>query len=217
MAVLNKTWGSVTEMPTATTAGVVTGEDEAGEGAEASEATIMAKPMMIYVPDGAAAGGFDKVEKVVLMDDKVCIGMWAFNCVKMTPDDAAKDELLADTGDDVPRFVFVSRDMKNVDTVGEKKMSAKNVFKTMKKHAKKAYTTKFEKNVKSTLKLLGELDKIANETKLLASKEARETDPSAADKKKFQKLREELEERTKAAQEEREKLLTFEAKAIKTA
>lgn len=211
MAVLNKRWGSITETPQMQAA-VVTGEDEGEEAVEAKP-KVMNQPMMIYVTGGETVG-FDKVEKVVLMDDKVCIGMWAFNCVKMSPESAKSDPRLEDTGDDVPRFIFISRDFKKVDTIGEKKMSAKNVYKAMKKHARAAYETKFDKSVKEMLDVLGDFDKITNQLKLLEAKQAREDDPSERDKKEFEEERTELQEQMKEAEKRRDELQKFEPKDI---
>ena len=194
MAVLNKSWGSITETPTGS--------------------KLLDKPMMIYVTDGPVAG-FDKVEKVVLINDNVCIGMWAFECVKMTSADASKDSRLKATGEDVPRFVFVSRDMKSVDTVGKSKMSVKHVFKAMKKHAGLAYTTAFADNVKQMLDVLGEFDRINNAKTVLADAEA-QGEASDADKRRFETEREALAERMKAAEKRRDELTTFELRALET-
>jgi hypothetical protein len=91
-------------------------------------------------------------------------------------------------------------------------MSAKNVFKMMERHAKKAYSTKFKPNVEKVLKLLGEFDKINNSRKLLAEKEARLENPSKSELKKIEDEKAELDEREKAAQAEKEELLKFEFK-----
>ncbi len=215
MAVLNKKWGSATKVTPVSADAVVTGESEvAKEGT--SEIALMAKPMMIYVTDGTDLGDYDKIEKIVLMDDKVCVGMWAFNCVKMTPDDVAADSLLADEVKEERGFIFVSRDFKDITAVEGKKMSAKNVFKAMEKFARKAYKNNFKKSIKETIKVLGEFDKINNERKVLADKETRLSEKGdKSGLKKLAKDQEELEVRAKEANELKAELLKFELKVLK--
>jgi hypothetical protein len=208
MAVLNKPWGSMTQVASTDDA-VVTGED--GAEAAKTEPKPLARPLFIYVTDGQVDPVFDKVEKVVLMNDSVCIGMWAFECVKMSPEDVAKDALLADEGKEVPRFIFVSRDRKDIAPIEGSKMKAKTVLKTMDKFARKAYGVSVTKRAKAMIKVLGEFDKIANEKKMLEAKIAREE--GKADKK-LEKKQEELVEREKKANEEKAELLTFEPKAL---
>ena len=84
MRVLTAKWGSATRV-SPETSGVVTGDNEGEEGATASEPRLADKPMFIYVTDGSGTDGFDKIEKVVLDDNKVLVGMKAFKCVKMAP------------------------------------------------------------------------------------------------------------------------------------
>ncbi len=213
MAVLNKAWGNLNEVPSVAKV-VVTGEGEEAE--KAAEAKLLDKPLFIYVTDGADLGVTDKIEKVVLMDDKVCVGMWAFNCVKMTPEKVAEDKLLSAewTSGESRGFIFVSRDLATVDVVDMKKMSAKNVFKTMNKHAQRAYKTKFEKNVKEVLKVLGEFDKLNNARRVLADKEARASESGDKDAlKDIKKDREALDATEKEMNEKRDSLLKFELKA----
>lgn len=217
MAVLNKTWGSLNGVPAVAKA-VVTGEGEEAEAAATPK--LLNKPLFIYVTDGADLGATDKIEKVVLMDDKVCVGMWAFNCVKMTPEKVAEDKLLSEewTSGETRGFIFVSRDLGNVDVVDMKKMSSKNVFKTMTKHAKKAYKTSFEKNIKAAIKVLGEFDKLNNARRVLADKETRASEKGDENAlKDIKKDREELEKTEKEMNAKRDSLLKFELKAVKTA
>ena len=211
MAVLNKKWESATRVGPADA--VVTGE--ASEGAK-SEKPKADQPMMIYVTDGAEDSGFDKVEKVILMDSKVCVGMWAFKCIKMSPSDVRDDPLLSGHGTETPRFIFVSHDYEDVDDVEGSKLKTKSVYETMKKFAKKAYTTNFDKNVKATLKVLIEFDKINNGKKVLDEKEKRlGSDISKGDAKKIADEKDELEERQKKADAEWAELRKFELKEPK--
>ncbi len=214
MRVLTAQWGSASRVSPKTD--VVTGEgSEAGESADVE---LLAKPMFIYVTDGAEQGSFDKIEKVVLDDNKVLVGMKAFKCVKMSPSDVNDDPLLSghNKSKDTRYFLFVSRDYKKVTALTGAKVKAKTVYKTMKKFAAKAYKTKFDKNVSATLKLLIEFDKINNGLKILSEKEKREgADISKAEAKKIAKEKEELTKRQKEADALRDKLLTFELKTVK--
>lgn len=215
MAVLNKAWGTLNEVPAVAKA-VVTGEGEEAE--EAAEQKLLDKPLFIYVTDGADLGVTDKIEKVVLMDDKVCVGMWAFDCVKMTPERVAEDKLLSKewNSGETRGFIFVSRDLATVDVVDMRKMSAKNVFKTMTKHAQNAYKTEFEKNIKEVIKVLGEFDKLNNARRVLADKETRASEKGDKDALKgIKQDREELDATEKEMNKKRDSLLKFELKALR--
>ena len=192
-----------------------------GEGTEKddkSEAQLLDKPMFIYVTDGGTEGAHDKIDNVVLDDNKVLVGMKAFKCVKMSPSDVNDDPALSGRSKDDRYFLFVSRDLSKVTVVDGSKMKAKNVYNAMKKHASKEYKTKFDKNVKATLKLLLEFDKINNATKVLKEKKARlGSDISKGESKKIEKELAELEERQKEADAKRDELFTFELKTKKAA
>lgn len=214
MRVLTAKWGSTTRV--SPKSDVVTGEGtEAGESADVE---LLDKPMFIYVTDGSEEGSFDKIEKVVLDDNKVLVGMKAFKCVKMSPSDVNDDPLLSgkNKSKDSRYFLFVSRDYKKVTALTGAKIKAKSVYKTMCKFAKKDYKTNLDKNVKATLKLLIEFDKINNGLKVLADKEKRVgADISKGEAKKMAKEKAELEKRQKDADALRDKLLTFELKVAK--
>ena len=191
--------------------GVVTGEGSKKD--EKSESELLDKPLFIYVTDGGTEGAYDKIEKVVLDDNKVLIGMKAFKCVKMSPSDVNDDPLLSGQSKDDRYFLFVSRDMSKVSVVDGSKMKAKNVYNTMKKHASKEYKTKFDKNVKAVLKLCLEFDKINNAKKVLEQKKQRlGSDISKGEAKKIEKELAELEEAQKKADTKRDELLSFELK-----
>ena len=202
MAVLNKNWESLSRV-SPKEAAVVTGQSASEE--QAPEETILDKPVLVYVP-AMDNGEFDKAEKVVLMDDKVCIGMWAFKCVKMSDEDAKADPLF-EKGDELPRFYVVHRDLSKVKLIEGGDMSAKKLFSAMESAANDAYKQKLEKSVKAMLKVLNEYDKLANERKVLAEKQARNDGEMDA---KMERDLAELDEREKAAKEEHEELLRFE-------
>src|SRR5262245_17112084 len=63
-----------------------------------TEKPALDKPYFIYVTDGSQSTGFDAVEKVILDDDRVKLGSHAFHAVKMAPDAAKQDPMLADKG-----------------------------------------------------------------------------------------------------------------------
>lgn len=213
MAALNKSWGTLARVSPAESAAVVTGEGEEAKASEPAERVAASQPFLVYVTDGQESSEVEKIEKVILFDNKVCLGMWAFNCVKMTPEQVEADPLLAKAGKDVPRFIFVSHDYDDVDALEGGNLSSSKVYDAMKKYAKKSYKTNFDKNVRSMLKILVEWDKINNQRKVLDEKEKREgSDMNAADKKKLAKEREELEEAQKDADQERDELLKFELK-----
>jgi len=213
MAVLNKAWGSMSRISPEKEA-VVTGE-AASEGAKAAPAAA-SQPFFIYVTDGGATSDAEKIDQVILYDNDVCIGMWAFTCVKMTPEQVQADPLLANEGKSVPRLVFVSHDYQDVTVLEDNGLSSSKVFDAMKKYAKKAYKTNFEKNVKAMAKVLIEWDKINNARKVLDEKEKREgSDITPAKKKELAKEREELEKAQKEADAKKEELLRFELREAK--
>ena len=212
MAALNKAWGTADRI-SPTSERVVTGEETKSAGE--SERAIADQPMLIYVTDGAS-GAFDKIEKVILMDNKVCLGMWAFRCIKMTPDAVKEDPLLADEMKEDQGFIFVSRDYKKVKALEGNQLSSKKVYAAMKSFAKAAYKTNFDKNIRGMLKVLVEWDKINNQRRVLQEKEKRKgADMSDSEKKKLAKEMKELEEEQKKADEKKAELLKFEPKAIK--
>ena len=209
MAVLSKKFKDKNRVSPADSGAVVTGEEAKKDGAE-EEKILADRPIFIYVSDPSESEGFDKVEKVILDDNKVLISMWAFDCVKMTPEDVENDPLLSDEGKDVPRFIFVSRDYENVKVLEGSNLKTKKVATTMEKFASKAYKTNFKKQVKATLKLLLEFDKINNAKKTLnAKKERLGADGSKNKLDKIDKELAELEEAQKKADEKKTELLTF--------
>ena len=207
MAVLNKAWGSTARV--APEGAVVTGDEAATE--DAAEITFQ-RPKFVYITDGPVEG-FDKVEEVVLMKDEVCIGMWAFDTVKIGSEDAKNDPILKDAGTEVPRFVFIGHDMDKVEVIEDKTMKAKNVLKVMEKMVKKAYGVSLKKRCKDMLKVLGEYDKINNARAVLKLKKEKEDKPAKL--KKLDKESEELDAEEKKLKEKHEALLKFDLKKKK--
>ena len=203
---LNKSWGSLDQVPST----------KAADGD--AKAKLLAKPLLIYVTDGTVDSPFDKIEKVVLIDEKVSIGMWAFQAVKMAPDKVRKDTLLAKSWTEEQKrgFIFVSRDKQTIDVIDMKRMSTKTVYEAMTKFADEAYKGSFETTVKDVLTVLTEYDKINNKRRRLANKEATLTADSDKDALEDLALeRQALDALEKEMNAKRDKLLKFELKESK--
>jgi hypothetical protein len=161
------------------------------------------KPYMIYVADAeaSAAAGFDTVTKVVLDDDRVKLGSHAFHAVKMTPEDAKADPVLADKGGkDTPRIIFVGNDLKNVKALEGGSLKLGEVWGVMKATANRAYKQDLDTLTKNLKEVLVEFDKINNERKVLEEKEKRDADKAtAADTKAIAVKRADLDAREKKA------------------
>src|ERR1700741_301935 len=107
MAAMQIQWMSMSRVaPEA--AAVVTGEDVVPVSSEPAAPPVADKPFFVYVqdPNATVTSEFDKVEKVLLQDERVASGARAFTCVKVTPDDAKADPILSKQGKEIPRFVF---------------------------------------------------------------------------------------------------------------
>ncbi len=207
MAVLNIKWGTAARVSPAT---AVTTPREGEEAEEESAAPRADKPILVWVHDPIDEEANAKIAKVTLDPDKVRVGSAYFQCVKMTKEEALADPLIAESGKECPRMVLVTPDYE-VAAVVEGKISSSKLYAAMKKAAKKSYKCNFDKNVKGIIKILGELDKIANEREMIAKKEA--DDPKPAELKKLAKEKSELEEHEKDVIERREKLMNPELKS----
>jgi hypothetical protein len=209
MAVLTINWGSDSRVsPRNAVITANEADEQQKENADAPKPHAD-KAMLVYVQDNSTEEqAFDKIEKVVLADDKVAIGSNAFRCVKISAEDAEKDPLLQ--GKELPRFVFLSPSYDVVEVLEGRKISVSGMYGAMKKAAKASYSTDFDKNVRALLKLLNEFDKINNERKVLDAKIERETKPTPADERKFAEAKKELDERQSKAEDERKELLSFE-------
>ena len=203
MAVLQINWGGKWSPPSnATVTGAKAGDDPKLERAS--------KPMLVWIQDPVDEEANQKIAKVILDPDKLRVGCAFFNCIKMTKEEAAEDDILKDAGKKTPRMVLVTPDWK-VTKVVEGKISSSKLFSAMKKTAAKSYKSKFDKDVKSVIKILGELDKIANEKSRIEEKEKGELKPAEA--KKLAKEREALEKHEQEVLEKRKELLNPELKS----
>lgn len=188
------------------------------ETAPITEPTRLAdKPMIVFIADQAVVEGFDKLEKVVFTDDRVLIGSRAFSCIKMSPEQAAKDKLLANAGKETPRIVFVTMDYKDTQVIEGNKITVGELWKVMQAQYKKAYEGNLETMAKAMSKVMIEFDKVGAARKVQEDKELRETKPTDGDKAEWAKTKKELDERQAKAEKERDALLKFEKKKVKAA
>jgi hypothetical protein len=186
-------------------------------GQSAGSSAHAAKPLVIYVTSGETGEGFDKIEKVVLVDDKIAVGLKFFETVKMTPEEAAKDPALAEKGKESPRFLFVSADYKVLEVIEGSKVSVGGFYKALSALAKKTLVGDFDGNVKDIKAIMTEWDKIEKQKAVLEEKKTREDKPTPADLKKMEKEEKELAERKAKADKEHEKLMGLALKPIEGA
>ena len=171
-------------------------EEPAAEGATSDvgsrETTLrwLDKPLLVFVCDEAAGcEGFDKLEEIVLKDEKIGLAMRAFRTLKMHPDDVDADALLKDNGKAVPRMILVEPTKMKIRVLESKKIKVSSLFNAMKKTARGFYKEKLETVVKAHRKLLTEQDKIANEERTLnAQKENLDEGEDAKAKKIDERL-----------------------------
>ena len=175
------------------------------------------KPYLIYVLDAnAEKTGFDAVEKVILDDDRVRLGSKAFHAVKMSPEAAKADPLLAEKGGkEVPRMILVSADYKTVKALEGATLKLGEVWGGMKATANRFYKQDLDAVVKQLKDVLLEFDKINKERQVLADKEKRlTTKPTTpADNKDIAAKKAELDEREKKATALKDKLWELKPKA----
>ena len=205
MAELRIEWSSAERVSKEDKA-VVTGEsaDEATEGESNSPLLWTDRPIIVYVCDEAAGcEGFDKLEEVVLKDEKIGLGMKAFRRVKMHPDDVAADDFLKDHGKQVPRMLLIEPTKLKVTVLEKNKLKTSKLYSAMKSVSDKFFKQKLDKTVKAHLKLLTEQDQLANQQKTLQAKLARLG--SDAKKRDIEKVESEVETVREALAEIREK------------
>lgn len=183
--------------------------DEPAAPAEEARASSD-KPYLIYVMDAnSEKTGFDTVEKVILDDDRVKLGCKAFHAVKMSPEAAKADPLLAEKGGkEVPRIIFVSADYKTVKPLEGATLKLGEVWGTMKATANRFYKQDLDVVVKELKSVLIEFDKINKERTVLEEKEKRLADKpmSPADKKDIEAKKAELDARQAKATAAKDKL-----------
>lgn len=220
MAVLTISWESMSKIPPLNEA-VVTSEtastDAAKPDADQAPKSTADKPYFIYVSDAAAATSYDAVEKVILADDKIAIGSHAFHMVKMSDQDAKADPLLQGKGKSVPRFMFVTADLKSVTALESDRLKGPGApWDSMVSTANKFYKQDLNKTVRDLRDVLNEYDKVNKERATLDDKEKRLTSEKKftdADKKALEADRNALAAREKKAQEQEKTLFALKPKS----
>lgn len=194
---------------------VVTGETpQEPVSAEPSAPPVADKPFLVYVIDPAAAQeDVDKVEKVVLKDDRIGLAAKAFTCVKMDVENAKADPIVSKQGKASPRLVVISADYKNALGFEKARLSAGSLYDGMKAAADKVLAKPLDTAVKEMRDLLVEMDKIYAERKTLTEKKQRleEKGDKAAGKeiKEIEAKLAALDERQKKADEKQAAALTL--------
>lgn len=131
---------------------------------------LRARPLIVFVHldadlcEGDCKGACERyyeADTSLFSDAKVSLATRAFRTVWMTPEEAAADPLLKDTGDQVPRLVVmdVARDKSAV--THSKGIKAKRFYAQLKKLSDRFYKQGLDKVVKKHLKLLDAYDKLA--------------------------------------------------------
>ena len=189
MAELSIRWETVERVSTGGETAVVTGESAKDSESEEVALKWGDQPIVVYVCDEAGCEGFDKLEEVVLKDEKVALGMKAFRTVKMHPDHADVDPITAGKGKELPRMLVIEPTKMKVTVLEKGKLKASTLFKAMEKAVGKVYKEKLKKVVNGHIKLLTEQDQHSNAIKTINAKIAREDD-----EKKQAKAKEELAE-----------------------
>lgn len=130
---------------------------------------LRGRPFVVFVRldadacDGNCKGACERyfeADAALFGDVKVSLATRAFRTVWMTPEEAAAEPLLADTGDQVPRLVLldVARDV-SVVTHG-KSLKAKRFYAQLKRVSDRFYKERLDGIVKKHLKLLDGYDKL---------------------------------------------------------
>ncbi len=204
MAALKINWEDIEFIakPHATTTGMPVSAPED----EVSPFLRLKKPVLVYVSHpGGGGDGFEKLEQVTFANEKLGLAVKAFRTVRISPDNAEKDLVLAGKGKAVPRLLVVDPSSEKVKVLEKGKLKASTIYSTLKSVSGKCWKESLEKTVKSHLKLLTEQDQVVNEMKVLRDKESRlAQEDGAKAKRELEKLQKEIEE----VQKELEKLAT---------
>jgi len=158
----------------------------------------------------APVDSFEKLDEVVFKNEKIGLAMKAFRAVRISPERADEDRLLAGQGKTVPRMLVVDPVKEKVQVIEESKIKVSTLYKAMKSAAGRFWKEKLDSLVKDHLKILNERDKLVNEEKVLKEKEGRlaeEDSPKA--QKDLEEVREELTELGKALEKLTEKERTL--------
>jgi hypothetical protein len=196
--------------PTATENVELTGEDVGTSKEEAKPSTPAKadKPYLVLIASDGGTEESDKIDSVILKDERVALGAKAFRAVRMSPEDASEDPILSKNGKHVPRFVLVSADYETVTVLEDNRLSISALWDGMKSHAAKFYAGSLETTVKEMRSLMLEYDKIDGERTILTAKQEKlkEKKGSDAEIKEVETKLAKVEERQQKA-EEKEKTL----------
>src|SRR5439155_15298207 len=184
-------WDTIDKLPTVEKdkkAPVLTGENVPTPAAQPADDDSTTKtqlgtdkPYLVYVSEGEQS----MTEKVILDDDRVKLGTHAFHMVRMTPDAAKADPLLADKGGkEVPRMVLVTADQKSVKPLEGNQLKLGEVWGAMKATADKYYKTDLDTVVRELRNVLNEFDKLDRLGAVLVDKKSRADLTSANRKRK---------------------------------
>ena len=225
MATLGIKWQTVERVSSDRDGAVVTGDTAKDSDSEGAQTALKwsDKPIIVYVCDEAAGcEGFDKLEEVVLKDEKVALGMKAFRTIKMHPDDVAEDAVLSEAkGKEVPRMLIIEPIKMKITVLEKNKLKTSGLYGAMKKVAGKFWKEKLDKVVKSHLKILTEQDQLVNADKVLADKIGRLSgeDGKSAEKEleKVKKERDEVQTQMKELDEKESALWKLTPKKKKAA
>lgn len=194
--------------PTETSDVELTGETVGTSKEEAPAATAQAadRPFLVLIADAGGGDEVDKIDNVVLKDERVAIGSRAFRAVRMSPEDASSDPILSKAGKTSPRFVIVSADYKSTTVIEDNRLSISSLWDAMKAQASKFYANSLDATVKDMRELMREYDKIDGERTILTAKQEKlkEKKGSEADVKEVETKLAQIEERqTKAEAKEK--------------
>jgi hypothetical protein len=196
--------------PTASEDVELTGEDVGTKREEAKATTpqVADKPFLVLVVEDGGGEETDKIEGVILKDERIALGAKAFRAVRMSPEDASNDPILSKNGKHTPRFVLVSADYKSVTVLEDNRLSISAIWDGMKSHAGKFYAASLETTVKEMRSLMLDYDKIDGERTILTAKmeKLKEKKGSDAEIKEVEAKLAKVEERQQKA-EEKEKTL----------
>ena len=172
----------MTRLPSFEKAVITSEEATAAPEENAPEAKASDKPYFIYVTDGSTSDDVTKVEKVVLTDERVALGSRAFHAVRMMPDDASADPVLAEKGGkEVPRILLVSADHKTVTTFEKNRLGVSGIWDAMRATSNKFYKENLDVAVKAMRGVGTDYHKVAGEQKTLADKIERSKDKKLSD------------------------------------
>jgi len=196
---------------------VVTGEGTAPaaeESAPAAEPAKSDRPFLVYVLDPVGEGAdYDKVEKVILQDERVAYGSRAFHAVRMSSEAAKVDPIVGKAGSAAPRFVVVSADFKTAVPLEKSRLTASATWDAMRTAASKFYAAELETTVKEMRSILIEYDKIAGDRKVLTEKKSRLDAKAAGEEKEIDAKLAALEAREQKAKDREQALWTLKPKS----